>query len=393
MVIRVGLVGNLEDVNQIDTANILASHKSLKPYVITDAVNYSSRVQVPANQIYHVRPSNPATLARIHPLDQRRFARVLEDISPDVLLVMGITNLIFLPSTVETPPTVLLPQGGEKSRATGTAQWTDSRLRLLYYRLIYRPMFQELVQKVDEIWAPEPNRSIMRQFGVESKFVPFDWAAVDCDTFYPAEDPVSFATGGTVVAGSFRRLRGNRLASSVETFLDACGRLHSQDRDFHVVIGGIYKTGQSTDIQTLIGEKISYHGLGDHVSTLELVPKEELPQYYSGLDMYVNFTHRGVAGGLGTAAKEAMACGCAILAFDDPDPSYAVSDGVNGDIVGIGNVDEVLTALDRCIRDETALETRKRAAISTVRERFSFEAVSARIRERCERLVTDGGEK
>lgn len=160
------------------------------------------------------------------------------------------------------------------------------------------------------------------------RFVPFDWGHVDVDRFSPEVNPVSFTDRDDVmVVGSFRRARGRASLPSYQIFLEAVGRLSERRRDFQVVIGGLYDDGESEQVRSLIDRHVERYGLEDHVTTLSMIPKEEMPGHYAGLDVYVNFSHKGLRlEAIGTAAKEAMASGCALVTFDDPSPRYVVDE-------------------------------------------------------------------
>lgn len=390
--IRVLLTGRMDQENQRDIAIIIAAAPDIKLYVATDCEHYHSLPGIPQQRIYHLQPTWPTNISRFRPYDLARYQSMLEDVEPDIILSLGVSELAYLSSTINFSPAVLLPQGGEVQKATGDVYWSDSYIKAFLNLVTYRPLMWDLLRHVDEVWTSgtEQNRELFRDLGLpEGNFYPFDWDVVDTDTFSRQDDAVEFGSDpDQTIIGSFRRIRGDLLAPSYETFLDAVGRIAEDRADFHVVIGGFYEGGDSSVTESVIDEKLAEHDLQEYVTKVDLVPKDELPQYYSGLDIYVNFSHEGLRlSGIGSSAKEGMACECALLTYDDPKVDYVIEDGDNGLIVSHRDVDAVEKNLRKLLDDTEYRNELGQSARRTVVETYSPEHVQRQITERCEILI------
>lgn len=390
--IRVLLTGRMDQENQRDIAVTIAGAHDVTLYIATDCEQYRPLPGVSQERIYHLQPTWPTNISRVRPYDSTRYQSMLDDIEPDIILSLGVSELAFLSSTIDFSPAVLLPQGGEVQKATGDVYWSDSHVTKLLNLVTYRPLMWDLLRHVDEVWTSgtEQNRELFRGLGLpKGNLYSFDWDVVDTEIFSRQDDAVEFGTDpDQTIIGSFRRIRGNLLAPSYEIFLDAIGRIAEDRTDFHVVIGGFYEGGESSVTESVIDEKLEEHDLQECVTKVNLVPKEELPRYYSGLDVYMNFSHQGLRlSGLGSSAKEGMACECALLTYDDPEVDYVIEDGDNGLTVSHGDIDAVETNLRRLLDDAEYRSELGQAARDTIVETYSPEHVQKRVVERCEILI------
>lgn len=389
---RIAIVGQLNGVNQRDFIKLLVSADDIELAVINDSINYAPIVGLATEDIYHYSSSWPDSMAAFryfNPTDRQRFSRILRDIDPDVLLLMGASQLKFLETAVGYSPVILLAQGGETNKAIANIFWSDSRIKPIRYRLFYTPIFKKLMGHIAEVWSgSDAPRHIYTKSGLPpSKLRTFDWGVVDTDLFSPTDNHVSYVddTSKTVI-GSFRRAFGELLLPSYEVFFDAVGELSQERDDFHIVIGGLY-ADRGEQVKALIHDKLDSYNLHDEVTLVEIVPKESLPRYYSGLDVYFNFSHKGnIQGGVGTASKEAMSCGCAFVTFDCPSKSYLVNHGVNGLEVRYDSA-EVRNHLEDLLDDERYRKSLGNKARATIEENFTSEIITRRVIEYCEGVI------
>lgn len=391
---RIVVSCQLKQENQRDFVRTLSAAEEADVGVITDSRSYRSVGFVDQSDIYHITPFWPdstAAIRELHPLIRRQYRVALDELEPDILLSLGASRLLFLGVATGFEPTVHLPQGGELSKAVGNIYWDDSWFKKLRYRYLFRTVYRRLLDHVSEVWTSgtEQNRTTFTELGLPAdRYRSFDWDVVDTDEFAPHSDPVSFADDETTVIGSFRRIRGTLLEPAYRDFLDAVGRLAALRDDFHIVIGGFYPDDQSRHMQSVIDDKIDEHDLDSVVTCLDLVPKAELPRYLSGLDVYLNFTHRNLAlTGIGSAAKEGMACGCALVTYDEPDVSYVVDDGNNGVIVPYDNVDTIVDRLETLCEDDEYRKQLSQQGRNTVVTNFSPSAIRNSVLQYCHEIV------
>lgn len=388
MTVRILVGCRLGAVNQHDFCTALAEHDEIELYVVTESKNHKPIPGLDPQRVYHYHPTWPVIFARFHPHDKRQFQKILDEVDPDVLLSLAVSHLAFMGPTVDFSPTVFLPQGGKVNMST-RKRCKERNFGPRW--IMYRPLMEELLRHVEEAWSAAPNESFLTPLGLSpERFRDFDWGVVDTEFFHPHEDPVSFADPETTVIGSFRRIRNPPLIPSYETFLDAAGLLAERRDDFHLVIGGFYEDDRGTEVEAVIEEKIAEHDLEDRVTTLEMVDKEELPRYYSGLDVYVNNSPVGSFAGVGTAAKEGMACGCAFVSFDEPPAGYLVDDGENGILAEHGDPESLADDFEQLCADAEYRRRLGSRARETVVERFSDEGVADRVVAACEEILAEG---
>lgn len=389
MSIRILVGCRLDMVNPHDFVSALATREEIDLYVVTDSKNHRPVSGLDNSHIYHYHPTWPVIFSRLHPYDKRQFNEILSEIKPDVLLSTAVTHLTFMGPTTDFSPTVFLPQGGKVNSSTRKR----CKNRDLGYRwVMYRPLMWELLRHVDQAWSAAPNESILSSLGLpDGRFRAFDWGVVNTETFRRRKDSVEFVDNpDTTVIGSFRRIRNPPLIPSYETFLNSVAKLRERRDDFHVVIGGFYEGENGQEVERAIDAKITEHELEDRVTRIDMIPKEEMPRYLSGLDVYVNFSPVGSFGGIGTAAKEGMACECAFVTFNEPPADYVVNHGENGLLATHGDIEGLAADLERLCSDTTYREELGRRARETVTSRFSGGAVSDRVIEFCRELTVDG---
>ena len=386
----VAVACSLVDTNERDLVRALTTVEGLDIIVVTDSRNAPDVPALDTEDLYHTRSESRllSVLTAVRPLRSHRFAALLDEIRPDIVLTLGASGLWNLPAVTGFTPAVFLPQGSETDRAIGRL-WHGpfGRLKAVGHRFV----FSQLLDHVAEVWTQAYARPTFEGLGLTSdQFVDFDWGPVDTTMFSPAVDPVSYVDDeDALVVGTFRRMRRvDMIGSSYDTLLAGVAQLVADGVAVHLVIGG-YGFKDSA-VESFVDDRIETLGLEPHVTRVEVVPKSELPSYYAGLDVYVNPTFAGTrVGGIGTGSKEAMACGCAFLTMNDPPMDYVIDHRENGLLVDHGDDDGLARELARLAHDVTELSALSTAARETVVDLFSHTAVGRRIEERCRAVVKD----
>lgn len=106
-------------------------------------------------------------------------------------------------------------------------------------------------------------------------------------------------------------------------------------------------------------------------------PHEELPSFFSAADAVVLSSEREQ---FGQALIEGMACGLPAVAVRSLGPGEIVEDGRTGWLVDGDDEDALAQALTEVVDDARERERRGRAALRSVRERFTYSGVVARLR-------------
>lgn len=387
--IRIAIICSMKDKNARDLIDTLVPVEGVEVVVVTGARNYEAFSGLDQRYIYHGRPvfNLLKPLMAVRPWRHGQFSDILDEIDPDVVLMLGAGRLLFMPALAGFEPTVFLPQGGETDSVTGKFQkgWFDE----LKHRG-YRFVFSQFLDHVAEVWTQAHARPFYESFGLPpERFVDFDWGPVDTDMFTPSVDPVQYVEDPeTLVVGTFRRMRKlDMVGPSYETILDGVARLIDRGRDTHLVVGGYGFT--ENDVEAFVDERIETLGLESNVTRVETVPKSELPGYYAGLDVYLNPTFAGSkVGGIGTGSKEGMACGCAFLTMNDPSMEYLIDHRENGLLIDHGDDEAFARELERLYENPAELAALSAAARETVIKRFSKPVVGDRIKQRFQKLVS-----
>lgn len=387
---KIAISCQIHQINQRDfIRTLLNSGRDLDIYIITDSDSYPGISELPQKSIYHVEPAWPwfVALNRYHPSNKIRYRRIIEDINPDILLSLGVSAIRFLGPVSDFSPTVLLPQGGETLNFL--EPWRPGLRGWLYWQM-YRYQFKRALNSFDEIWTAKPNGSRYRDFGFQNEISDFDWGVVDTEEFCPREDAVQFSEPSDTIIGSFRRQRGERLLPSYEAFFEGIRVLSENRDDFHIVIGGFYDDEKGAKIEELIDTKVSKYNLESYITKIGMISKDEMPRYYSGLDIYMNFTHKGhPITGLGTASKEGMACQCSYVTFDDPAKDHIINHGENGYIVKHSQHKKLGGIFQSLCENENKCQSVGERARETIVKNFSKEAIRNKVVDHCQRIINE----
>ena len=114
-------------------------------------------------------------------------------------------------------------------------------------------------------------------------------------------------------------------------------------------------------------------GCADHIRWVGRQPQEELPQWYSQMDIVLMPSR---SEGFGLTAIEAMACGCVMVASDTGGLPEVVRDGVCGLLHRTEDVTDMAAKISTLISDATLYDTLRTQSLKEV-EKYSFERYAA----------------
>ena len=120
-------------------------------------------------------------------------------------------------------------------------------------------------------------------------------------------------------------------------------------------------------------EQAAQLGCASHIRFVGRQPQEELPQWYSQMDIVLMPSR---SEGFGLTAIEAMACGCVMVASDTGGLPEVVRDGVCGLLHRTEDVTDMASKISTLIGDP-ALYTKLRAQSLVEVEKYSFERYAA----------------
>ncbi len=195
----------------------------------------------------------------------------------------------------------------------------------------------------------ENTAELLYEIGVPREKVDVITPGVDPDVYHPRNDGAQFrealiGAGGPLVVsiGRMEERKGFDLVIKAvkelrEEFPEMC----------YAIIGG--GGDQGPKLKAMIEEL----GVGDHVKFIGKVPFEDLRGYYAASDFFVH-PNRAVGAdieGFGIVFLEAAATGKATIGGDSGGVKEAVKDGVTGLLVDGEDVNSLIAAMRRLMRD------------------------------------------
>ena len=191
---------------------------------------------------------------------------------------------------------------------------------------------------------------------------------VDVDLYSPPADRrAAFAeTGlpGKHAIGTFGRVRRQK---GTDLFVEAMCRLLPQYPNFSAVVVGLATVDNRPFLEGL-KQRIAAAGLAERVRFLGELPIEEVPRWYQRISIYV-FASR--VEGFGLTILEAMAAGDAVVATRAGAAEMIITDGDDGALAPVGDVEALIAALEPLMRDPERIEAMGRRARERVVNQFS----------------------
>jgi mannosyltransferase len=191
---------------------------------------------------------------------------------------------------------------------------------------------------------------------------------IDVDLYSPPADRrAAFAeTGlsGKYGVGTFGRVRRQK---GTDLFVEAMCRLLPQYPDFSAVVVGLATVDNRPFLEGL-KQRVAAAGLAERVRFLGELPVEEVPRWYRRISIYV-FASR--VEGFGLTILEAMAAADAVVATRAGAAEMIITDGDDGALAPIGDVEALIAALEPLMRDPERIEAMGRRARARVVADFS----------------------
>ena len=191
---------------------------------------------------------------------------------------------------------------------------------------------------------------------------------IDVDLYSPPPDRLAaFAeTGlpGKYGVGTFGRVRKQK---GSDLFVEAMRRLLPKYPDFCAVVVGLTTVDNLPFVEGL-KQEIAAAGLTERIRFLGELPIEEVPLWYQRISIYV-FASR--VEGFGLTMLEAMAAGDAVVATRAGAAEMIITDGDDGVLTPVDDVDALVAALEPLMRDNERIEAMGRRARARVLSAFS----------------------
>ena len=164
--------------------------------------------------------------------------------------------------------------------------------------------------------------------------------------------------------GTFGRVRRQK---GSDLFVEAMCRLLPHYPDFCAVVVGLATVDNLPFVEGL-KQRLGAAGLTDRIRFLGELPIDEVPLWYQRISIYV-FASR--VEGFGLTMLEAMAAGDAVVATRAGAAEMIITDGDDGVLAPVDDVDALVAALEPLMRDPERIETMGRQARERVVSAFS----------------------
>jgi mannosyltransferase len=193
----------------------------------------------------------------------------------------------------------------------------------------------------------------------------------------PADRRAAFArTGlpGTYGIGTFGRVRQQK---GSDLFVEAMRRLLPKYPDFSAVVVGLATVDNRPFLEGL-KQQVARAYLAERIVFLGELPVEEVPLWYQRISIYV-FASR--VEGFGLTMLEAMAAGDAVVAARAGAAEMIITDGDDGVLTPVGDVDSLVAALEPLMREPERIKAMGARARARVVSQFSRDREADEISE------------
>jgi mannosyltransferase len=191
---------------------------------------------------------------------------------------------------------------------------------------------------------------------------------IDVGLYSPPDDRIAaFAeTGlpGKYGIGTFGRVRKQK---GSDLFVAAMCRLLPQYPDFCAVVVGLTTVDNLPFVEGL-KQRIAVAGLTERIRFLGELPIHEVPLWYQRISIYV-FASR--VEGFGLTMLEAMAAGDAVVATRAGAAEMIITNGDDGNLVPVDDVEALVAALEPLMREPERIEAMGERARARVVSAFS----------------------
>ncbi len=161
-------------------------------------------------------------------------------------------------------------------------------------------------------------------------------------------------------AGELREKKGLR------SLLSAYAQVNQKEPAMLLIVGGIRAGEDEQDF-----EEFKLFNPDARIIVTGFVPQNDLPEYYSLMDVFV---HPSLRDGLPNALLEAMACEKAIVATAVGGIPDAVTDRENGRLVQTNAAAELAESIEELLSDEILRKKLGSAARQSIIDKFTLEA-------------------
>jgi mannosyltransferase len=191
---------------------------------------------------------------------------------------------------------------------------------------------------------------------------------IDVDLYRPPADRLAAFAGtglpGKYGVGTFGRVRKQK---GSDLFVEAMCRLLPQYPDFCAVVVGLTTVDNLPFVEGL-KQRVAAAGLSERVQFLGELPIEEVPLWYQRISIYV-FASR--VEGFGLTMLEAMAAGDAVVAARAGAAEMIITDGEDGALAPVDDVEALVAALVALMREPERVEAMGERARARVVSAFS----------------------
>jgi mannosyltransferase len=209
---------------------------------------------------------------------------------------------------------------------------------------------------------------------------------VDCNRFRPVVSKTTpmreFGIPGSFGIGICGRVRPEK---GTDLFVDAMIRLLPRFPEFTACIAGLASL-EFEAFQRGLKRKVMAAGLEDRILWMGEIDYERMPQFHAAMSLCVAPARYE---GFGLVPLEAMACGVPVVASRTGCYPDAIIPGENGELFPCGDLEALVSALERMMSQPARLPKMGAAGCRRVNELFSAELEARRIVDVYHQLWSD----
>ena len=210
--------------------------------------------------------------------------------------------------------------------------------------------------------AAEHSKNLLIKQGVNTKKIFKTGCGVDTGIFKPSISKKQKSVKTIVSGGRFEKWK------KLDDVINALAILRKRGLDIELKLAG---DGAEKDTLERLTKKL---GLEKKVSFKGKTSHEKLAEMLSDSDVFVSTSASNI--GISNIILEAMASGKAVVSSDSIGAVEAIKNNENGVLYKTGNVKELVTALEKILKDDDFRKKLEQNARKTIIEKFTYAKVA-----------------
>ncbi len=254
--------------------------------------------------------------------------------------------------------------------------WGSDVLIAPEHSWLYRLVVRRVLARADLITSMAHHMTttfIQRRYAPPSKIMTLPFG-IDTEEFNPARRSAPHRAGPATVVSTRHLME----IYDVATFVRAIPAVLAQCPDTHFIIAG------DGELRAALEQSVDRAGVRPSVEFRGKVPHDEVPHLLGEADVFVT---TAITDGNNVSLNEAMACGAFPVASDIPANREWIEHGRNGLTFPVGDVDRLVEAVVRAIREPAWRQAAAAENWTIVNQHASWANNMARMEDRYTELA------